>query len=284
MAGGLPIHVHAGAAVPPPDAVGRGTAGPPPAWIWVGDTAIDEAEIAREMQHHRSDDPHRSRADAARALVVRELLRREVDRLALAADVRPEAGESAEEAAIRVLLDREAPVPEVDAAACRRYFEQNRARLHQPDRVHAHHILLAAPPADASARGAARVRAEALIRELREDPARFGELAREHSACPSREQGGELGWIERGETPPEFERQLFMLPAGLAGMSVESRWGHHVVQVDAIERGAPLDYAEALPKIAAYLESQARQNAIHQYLQILAERHGVRGLESAAER
>jgi peptidyl-prolyl cis-trans isomerase C len=236
------------------------------------------------MQYHRSGDPHRSRADAARALVVRVLLRREIARLGLAADLRPEADETSEEAAVRVLLDREAPIPEVDAAACRRYFEQNRARLHQPDRVRARHILLAAPPADAAARGAARLQAEALIGALRKDPARFGELSRQHSACPSREQGGELGWIERGETPPEFERQLFMLPAGLAGMSVESRWGHHVVWVDAIERGAPLDYAEALPKIAAYLESQARQNAIHQYLQILAERHSVRGLEPAAER
>jgi peptidyl-prolyl cis-trans isomerase C len=51
-----------------------------------------------------------------------------------------------------------------------------------------------------------------------------------------------------------------------------------VVQVDAIERGAPMDFAQAAPRIAAYLEAQARQNALHQYLQILGERHPVVGL------
>ena len=48
-------------------------------YLVVGETAIIEADIAREMQFHRAMTPEKSRADAARALVVRELLRREVD-------------------------------------------------------------------------------------------------------------------------------------------------------------------------------------------------------------
>jgi len=63
-----------------PRSLGR----PAPCMLFVADTAISEADIAREMQHHRALKPERSRADAARALVVRELLRREVERLALA--------------------------------------------------------------------------------------------------------------------------------------------------------------------------------------------------------
>lgn len=253
--------------------------GKAPVWVMVGETAISEAEIAREMQHHRADDPHQARNDAARALVVRELVRLEVARLGLSDTVQPEPGESLEEAQIRVLLDREAPVPAIDLQACRQYYAQNHARLRRPDRVRVRHILLAAPPADAVARGKACEQGEALIRELREHPERFTEYAQRYSDCPSKDDGGELGWIERGDTTPEFERQLFMLRAGLAGMTVESRWGHHVVHVDAIERGEPLEFSEAQPKIAAYLETQARQNAIHQYLQILAERYGVRGLD-----
>jgi peptidyl-prolyl cis-trans isomerase C len=258
---------------------GQPLPGPAPAWVRVGDTAISEAEIAREMQHHRADDPRRSRQDAARALVVRELLRLEVERLGLAGVARPEPGETAEEAQVRALLEREAPVPEPDAAACRRYYEANRDRLRTPDRLRVRHILLAAPPADAGARAQASAQGEALIAELRQHPERFTEFAQRHSACPSRDGGGELGWLQRGDTTPEFERQLFMLKPGLAGLTVETRWGHHVVCVDAIERGEPLAFEEAAPRIAAYLETQARQNAIHQYLQILAERHGVAGLE-----
>lgn len=251
------------------------------AWVVVGKTTISEAEIAREMQHHRSADPHRARQDAARALVVRELLRLEVTRLGLA-EVPPVPGETPEEAQTRILLEREVPAPETDAAACRRYFEQNRTRLRRPDRVLARHILLAAPPADAATRARAREQGEALIAELRANPERFTGFAQRHSDCPSRDEGGALGWVERGDTTPEFERQLFMLRPGLAGLTVESRWGHHVVFVDAIEQGEALGFDEAAPRIAAYLETQARQNAVHQYLQTLAERYGVRGLEDGA--
>lgn len=257
----------------------RGLGAPPPCYLHVGDTAVDEAQIAQEMQHHRDADPRRARNAAARALVVRELLRREAQRLHIDAEAEAIDGETAEEAAIRVLIEREMPVPAPSAEACRHYFEQNAQRLRHPDRLRVRHILLAAAPDDVETRLAARTRGEELIGELRTHPERFTEFAMRHSACPSRDEGGELGWIERGDTVPEFERQLFMLASGLAGLTVETRYGHHVVHVDEIERGAPLSFAEAESKIAAYLETQVRQNAIQQYLNLLSERYGVRGLE-----
>ncbi|GMU42709.1 MAG: peptidylprolyl isomerase [Xanthomonadales bacterium] len=274
----IPIHVHAGADHTASDPTGHPLPGPAPVWLYVGERGIDEAEIAREMQHHRAADPHQARSDAARALVVRELLRLEVARLGLESSLETDPGETLEEASIRVLIERETRVPTVDAAACERYCEQNRERLRHPDRIQLRHILLAAAPADASARHQARAQGEALLETLRSHPERFGELARSHSACPSRERDGAMGWIERGQTPPEFERQIFTLRLGLAGTTVESRYGHHVVQVDAIERGTPLTPAEALPKVRTYLETQARQHAIQQYLQGLAARYNVRGL------
>lgn len=256
----------------------RSLPGAAPVYLRVADTGISEADIAREMQHHRAASPHASRAQAARALVVRELLRLEAERLQLPREVEPVDGETAEEACIRALIDREVATPAPDEAACRRYFDNNRERLHHPDRVRARHILLAASPGDSAARLRAATLGEELIAALQAEPGRFAEFAMRHSACPSRDAGGDLDWVVRGQTTPEFERQLFRLRAGLAGLTVESRYGHHVVWVDAIERGAPLDFAQAAPRIAAYLEAQARQNALHQYLQILGERYPVVGL------
>lgn len=253
--------------------------GPAPAYLRVADTQISEAEIAREMQHHRAPSPHQSRADAARALVVRELLRREIERLALACEVEPVDGETHEEACIRVLIDREVETPEPSEAACRHYYESNLERLRHPDSFRVRHVLLAAAPGDSGARGRACELGEKLIVELGEHPERFTEFAMRHSACPSRDEGGELGWIARGQTTPEFERQLFKLRTGLAGFTVESRYGHHVVWVDEIARGAAMEFAEAAGKIAAYLEAQVKQNALHQYLEILRERYKVFGLD-----
>jgi peptidyl-prolyl cis-trans isomerase C len=253
--------------------------GPAPAYLRVADTQISEAEIAREMQNHRASSPQQSRVDAARALVVRELLRCEVERLGLAPDVQPVDGETLEEACIRELIEREVVTPEPREAACRHYYDSNRDRLRHPDRLRVRHILLAAAPDDSVAREQACKLGEELIAELRGHPDRFTEFAMRHSACPSRDDGGELGWVERGQTTPEFDRQLFMLRTGLAGLTVESRYGHHVVLVDEIERGESLGFDEAAGKIAAYLEAQVKQNALHQYLQILRERHPVIGLD-----
>jgi peptidyl-prolyl cis-trans isomerase C len=254
--------------------------GPAPSYVRVADTQISEAEIAREMQHHRAPDPHQSRADAVRALVVRELLRLEVERLGLASGVETVAGETHEEACIRVLIDREVATPEPSEAACRHYYESNLERLRHPDRIRVRHVLLTAAPGDSGARKRACVLGEKLIAELRKHPERFTEFAMRHSACPSRDAGGELGWIERGQTTPEFERQLFKLRQGLAGFTIESRYGHHVVWVDEIVRGAAMEFEEAAGKIAAYLEAQVKQNALHQYLQILQERYQVVGMDA----
>lgn len=254
---------------------------PAPCYVFVGTTPISEARIAHEMQHHRSADPQQSRADAARALVVRELLRLEAERLKIVEDAVQTGEETRDETRIRILLEREIATPEPSPEACRRYYENNRARLHHPDCLRMHHILLAAAADDGAARLDARELGERLIAQLRVDPERFTDFAQRYSACPSRDHGGDLGWIERGDATPEFERQVFMLPCGLAGLTIESRYGHHVVCVDEIRRGAPLTFKEAERKIAAYLETQAKQNAIHDYLKVLAERHGVRGLDEA---
>ncbi len=247
--------------------------------VFVAGTPIAEHAIAREMQHHPARDADASRTAAARALVVRELLRREIERLDLGAAATPHGRETAEEAAIRVLLEREVDGTRPGDTECRRYYAQNRDRLHAPDRMRARHILLAAAPDDAEARLTARKAAEAMLAELRAHPERFADFALRHSACPSRDQGGELGWLTRGATTPEFDRQLFALAVGLAAQPLESRYGVHVVCVDAIERGTPLDYDTAAPLIAQYLEQQQQQNAVHQYLQLLFERYAVSGLD-----
>lgn len=272
MPANMPRHVH------DTDDGPRTLGQPAPCVLYVGDTAISEADIAREMQYHRAAKPEQSRAAAARALVVRELLRREIERLGLAVDAQNCGPESAEEAGIRLLLEREIVDRTPTEEDCRRYYAQNRDRFRSPDRVRVRHILLAAPADDAQGRWQARSDAEAMIAQLRERPALFADFALRRSDCPSKSEAGELGWLQRGQTTPEFDRQVFRLPPGLAAFPVESRWGYHVVCVDEIESGVPLEFDAVHGRIADYLELQVRQRELQHYLSILEERHGVRGL------
>ncbi len=249
------------------------------AGLFVGEAEIPEAEIAREMQFHRAFSPQQSRADAARALIVRELLRREIERLGLGAQADPIGRETAEEACIRALLEREVAERVPAEADCRRYYDGNRERLRSPDRIRVRHILLTAPSDDSGARLHARSEAERLIRELTLTMVYFADFALRHSRCPSKDQGGNLGWLQRGQTTPEFDRQIFRLDRGLAALPVESRWGYHVVCIDDIQRGEALGFEAVRAQISEYLELQARQCELQQYLLGLRRRYGVRGLD-----
>jgi len=252
---------------------------PAPCYLFVGDTPISEAEIAQEMQHHRAITPERSRAAAARALVVRELLRREVRRLDLTAQVQSDGHETEEEANIRVLLEREIEDRVPSEEDCRRYYEQNRERFRAPDRIRVRHILLGAAADDVTERFRARAEGERLIDELELNPALFADFAMRHSDCPSKEQGGELGWLQRGQTTPEFDRQIFRLREGIAAFPVESRWGYHVVSIDETWSGAALEFDQVQLQISDYLELQVRQRELQHYLLGLKERYEVTGLD-----
>lgn len=118
-----------------PDKRAPAKARPLLAAISVNGHAIPEADILAEAQHHPAGNPGAALMAAARALVVRELLRQEVSRLGI--EGRPqtdEAGrrESSEDAAIRALLDRELTLPEVSEAECRRFHANNPSRFGGP--------------------------------------------------------------------------------------------------------------------------------------------------------
>ena len=58
----------------------------------------------------------------------------------------------------------------------------------------------------------------------------FGALAREYSSCPSREQGGDLGWFGRGQMVKPFEDFCFQYNTGDFGM-VQTQFGWHVIYI-----------------------------------------------------
>lgn len=65
----------------------------------------------------------------------------------------------------------------------------------------------------------------------------FEVLSRELSRAPNAQSGGVLGWIERGQLPPEFEAAVADLTAGQLSLPVESPAGWHVFYVEKKEKG-----------------------------------------------
>jgi peptidyl-prolyl cis-trans isomerase C len=249
--------------------------------ITVNGTPIAEDAVNRETQYHPAPSVEAAREEAARALVIRELLLQRATSLGLIAE--PEPGEEIPEALVRQLLERDVTVPEPDNESCRRYYDNNRAQLRTADVHTVSHILIPAPPDDAQARDAAERRANDLLEKLKADPQRFPELAGRYSACPSREQGGHMGQVRRGETVPEFERALAALqPGELSRRPAQTRYGYHLIHLEARQPGRELEFDEALPLIGDYLRESVWRRALTQYMQVLAGDAEIVGLDMEA--
>jgi peptidyl-prolyl cis-trans isomerase D len=73
----------------------------------------------------------------------------------------------------------------LNEADLRAYYDQNASRLSGGEERRASHILLTVPQgAPAADKEAVRLRAQALLAELRKDPSKFSELAKANSQDP----------------------------------------------------------------------------------------------------
>lgn len=243
--------------------------------ITVNGIGITQDDINREVQYHPAKGLFEAKKDAGRALVVRELLLQEALKQGLCKE---KPGVKKEDEVINALLEQEINTPEPDEETCRRYFENNRQKFKTSPLYDVSHILLTAPPNKAAIRKAAREQAEALIADIKEG-ADFAALARQYSSCSSKDSGGHMGQISKGETTPAFEKALFKMKKGEVSQEpVETRFGFHIIKVHQTEPGQDLDYDSVREWIGDYLKERSWQQAASQYIQILAGQADIKGI------
>jgi parvulin-like peptidyl-prolyl isomerase len=60
----------------------------------------------------------------------------------------------------------------------------------------------------------------------------FEDVAKEKSICPSKKNGGSLGWFGRGQMVKEFENAAFSLKKGEMSKPVKTQFGWHIIKVN----------------------------------------------------
>jgi len=73
-------------------------------------------------------------------------------------------------------------------------------------------------------------RAEELKQQI-ENGADFGQLAAEHSECPSGSSGGDLGEFDQGQMVPEFDEVVFNESIGDIHGPVQTQFGYHLIEI-----------------------------------------------------
>lgn len=238
--------------------------------VIVNGQTIASADIAAEAQNHNapSGKPGLAWRAAVQALTIRTLLLQEADRLDIAAAQQTLEGkqETVDEARIRAVLENQMEIADVSDSDCQALYDKQPGRFHAPDLFEASHILFSAAPDDTQARSGAKFAAAAAIEEITADPKTFARIAKESSACQSRENGGSMGQISSGDTVAEFEAALKQMRAGeLYPEPVETRYGFHVVRLDALAKGEPLPFQAVKNRIRERLEQRAWTKAAHEY-------------------
>ncbi|TPW19013.1 MAG: peptidyl-prolyl cis-trans isomerase C [Elusimicrobia bacterium] len=64
-----------------------------------------------------------------------------------------------------------------------------------------------------------------------EGGAKFADMAREHSQCPSGKQGGDLGQFSPGQMVKEFDTVVFSAEVGKVHGPVKTQFGFHLIEI-----------------------------------------------------
>jgi peptidyl-prolyl cis-trans isomerase SurA len=119
--------------------------------------------------------------------------------------------------------------------------------------THARHILLK-PSEVLSDSDAQRKLTD--LKERLDNGGNFEELARQYSEDGTANKGGDLGWVNPGDTVPDFEKAMNALAPGETSAPVRSPFGWHLIQV--IERRSQ-DMSQESARLKARQEIKARK-------------------------
>ena len=168
------------------------------------------------------------------------------------------------------------------------YYDQHRDEYRVPEQVKVSHILIKTPlPApgakeDEKAVADARAKAEDVLKQLKAG-GDFAKLAEKYSDDPgSAKSGGELGWIGRGRTVPEFEKAAFSLGKGQTSDLVKSSYGFHIIHVEDKQQAHLKTLAEVKSEIEEKVKQQKTARATEAAANALLSQARTAGFDAAA--
>jgi peptidyl-prolyl cis-trans isomerase D len=173
--------------------------------------------------------------------------------------------------------------PQISDADVQAYYNQHQAQYQVKEQVKVRHILIAVPQgADAKTDHAAKAKADDLLKQIKSG-ANFADLASKNSDDPgSKTQGGELGWLDRGRTVPEFDKVAFTLNPGQTSDVIKTQFGYHILQVEEKKTAHLRPLSEVKAEIVPVLEQQRVGAAEQTFASQLAADAKKNGLEKAA--
>ncbi len=181
-----------------------------------------------------------------------------------------------QQAAVNRLVDEKIkPGVIVTKQELEQMYQEEKKSFQRPPRVRASHILIKVDEkATEQERAATREKAERLRSQLRQG-ADFAALAREHSACPSAHQGGDLGWFDRGKMDPAFSEATFALAKDALSDVVATSFGYHIILKTDERPAGPASLDEVRGELTEAIRKAKTKVALDRYLAELRTRADI---------
>ncbi len=122
-----------------------------------------------------------------------------------------------------------------------KYYESHRDKFQRIPEAQIRHIFIEVPPGGDEA--AAKAKAEEALAKVQAG-ADFGEVAKQYSDGPTKDRGGELGAIHKGDLAPEIEGPAFSLPAGGVSPLIRTAAGWNIIKVEQVRTETVAPYTE----------------------------------------
>ena len=167
----------------------------------------------------------------------------------------------------------------VTKADALKYYNANKEQFtvpaDAPGTLRASHILIAT--AKGSDGKAELKKANELYAKVVKNPADFGKLAAENSACPSGKQAqGSLGAFQKGQMVPEFEKATLALKENEISKPVKTSFGWHIIKREALRKSEVKPFAEVEQQLITFLKQQKEQELLQNYIKNLEQKAKVK--------
>ncbi len=141
-------------------------------------------------------------------------------------------------------------------------YQDNLDSYRTPERVRVRHILIKTQGKSKEEAAKLKAKAEDVLKQLQHG-ADFAELAKKDSDdTGTAVKGGELGWITRGQTVPNFEKTAFSQKPGETSGLIETEYGYHIIQTEEKQPAHTQTFDEVKPQLLLDAKKQVAGDSL----------------------
>jgi len=156
------------------------------------------------------------------------------------------------------------------------YYQKNIDLFKQPFQMQVSQIFIQSDPKGGDSRKKElRGKAEKILKNLKDDQD-FADLAREYSDGPTKNKGGDLGYLRKGQLEKQFESKIFALKKGEITDVIETEYGFHIFKVTDIKPETMLAYENVKEKVKKFLVDEKIKQEADNYARKLREKTDVK--------